>query len=215
MTPTFASGTSHSAEATAADHACAHLANGSPVIVVDDVRRAGESILMLAASSVTTESVARMVRYSSGFLCVAMPHDHGERLRIHPMPCAPDEPFGTRYCVSVDSVGTTTGISATDRALTARRLADPSATHTEFLRPGHVMSVLASPGGMHERQGRTETVVELLRMAQLPPVGVYAEIVGDSDGSVLTGAELSSFARQQGLPLVCLSQIRALWNDRS
>lgn len=205
--PMLLSTTKQSA-AEAISAACGQLAAGKHLILVDDLRRHGEAVMVLAGSHATTESIAYMVRHTSGLLRVALPQRVGERLQLQPMQCRSTEPHGTDYCVSVDSVETTTGISAADRARTISDLANSDTTHTDLIRPGHVIPVLARPGGVSELPGRAESIVDLMNRALLPPAGVYAEIITeDGTGDVAKGRPLTAFARSQGLPVLTISNL--------
>lgn len=125
--------------------------------------------------------MAWMVRHSSGYVCVPVPPARADALALPPMVAASEDPRGTAYTVSVDAShpSVTTGISAHDRALACRVLADPAAGPASLRRPGHVLPLRAHPGGVRARPGHTEAAVELCRLAGLSPAAAICEIVDD------------------------------------
>ncbi|MFD0363326.1 bifunctional 3,4-dihydroxy-2-butanone-4-phosphate synthase/GTP cyclohydrolase II [Nocardia sp. GCM10030253] len=187
--------------------ALAALAAGGMVVVVDDEDRENEGDLVLAAGLATPETIAFMVRYTSGVLCAPMAGADLDRLRLPPMTPVNEDPKGTAYTVSVDaSSGVTTGISAADRARTVQALADPLTGHDDLTRPGHVFPLRAHPSGVLGRAGHTEAAVDLTRLAGLRPAGVIAEIVLD-DGSMARLPELLDFADTHGLPIISIADL--------
>ncbi|WP_202515377.1 3,4-dihydroxy-2-butanone-4-phosphate synthase [Streptomyces sp. SID161] len=182
------------------------LRAGRPVIVVDDADREDEGDLVLAAQFATTEALAFFVRFTSGLICAPLAPEIADRLELPlmvPAACGVD---ATAYTVSVDAVGTGSGISATDRALTARTLADPACPPSRLRRPGHLFPLRARRGGIAERRGHTEATVHLLRLAGLSPVGIISEVC-DDDGSPARAEGLRSFAGEHGLVLVSIEQL--------
>jgi 3,4-dihydroxy 2-butanone 4-phosphate synthase / GTP cyclohydrolase II len=195
-----------------ADHrvraALTAIADGLPVVVVDDVDRENEGDLIFAASRATSRLVAFTVRHTSGFVCVAMPGEDCDRLGLPPMRAQGGDRFGTAYRVTVDLRGTGTGISATSRATTIAALSSPHATAADFLRPGHVVPLMARPGGVLERRGHTEAAVDLTRLAGLPPAGALSEIVSEErPGEMARGAELERFADRHALALLSIADL--------
>ncbi|NUL45177.1 3,4-dihydroxy-2-butanone-4-phosphate synthase [Cellulosimicrobium funkei] len=189
--------------------AIAAISAGRAVVVVDDADRENEGDIVFAAEAATPEIVALTVRYTSGVLCAPMPADVAERLDLPPMTASNEDPKGTAYTVSCDAIaGTTTGISAADRAITLKVLADPSATADLVSRPGHVFPLVAAAGGVAERRGHTEAAVELSRLAGRAPVGAIAELVND-DGSMMRLPLLRRFADRHRLPLVSIEDLVA------
>jgi 3,4-dihydroxy 2-butanone 4-phosphate synthase / GTP cyclohydrolase II len=193
------------------ERAIADMAAGRPVIVVDDADRENEGDLIFAAEMATPELVAFMVRYTSGYICVPLTDDDCDRLELPPMYHTNQDKRGTAYTVSVDArEGTTTGISAHDRALTMRRLADPAATAADFSRPGHVVPLRAKPGGVLRRPGHTEAAVDLCRLAGLHPAGVLCEIVSQKDVEDMARLdELEVFAAEHDLALISIADLIA------
>jgi len=149
------------------------------------------------------------VRHTSGIVCTPMPREEAKRLNLAPMVAENDAPHATAFTVSVDfKHGTTTGISAEDRTLTVRNLANPNAGPADFVRPGHIFPLVAREGGVLMRSGHTEAAVDLCKLADLPPVGVICELVND-DGSVMRGPQVSSFAETNGLKQVSVADLIA------
>lgn len=185
------------------------LRAGRPVIVVDDDDRENEGDLVMAAEFATAEALAFFVRWTSGLICAPMAPEIADRLELPLMvPPAPgtDTVETTAYTVSVDAVGVGSGISAADRALTVRTLADPATRPDGLIRPGHVLPLRACPGGIAERRGHTEAGVDLLRLAGLSPVAVISEVCED-DGSTAGFDRLRAFADEHGLALVSIEQL--------
>ncbi|MGH3930491.1 MAG: bifunctional 3,4-dihydroxy-2-butanone-4-phosphate synthase/GTP cyclohydrolase II [Pseudonocardiaceae bacterium] len=193
------------------DRAIADVANGRPVVVVDDEERENEGDLIFAASRATPELLAFMVRYTSGYICVALTGDDCDRLDLPPMYHTNQDKRGTAYTVTVDArAGVTTGISAADRAHTIRLLADPDAKSVDFVRPGHVVPLRAKEGGVLRRPGHTEAGVDLARLAGLPPAGVLCEIVSAKEsGEMARRDELEVFAAEHDLALITIADLIA------
>ncbi|MFD6552971.1 3,4-dihydroxy-2-butanone-4-phosphate synthase [Streptomyces sp. NPDC058398] len=189
--------------------AVGELRAGRPVIVVDDEDRENEGDLVMAAQFATAETMGFFVRFTSGLICVPMTDETADRLRLPLMvePAPGTDPIGTTaYTVSADAAGTGSGISAADRAATARTLADASTRPGQLVRPGHMFPLRARPGGVAERRGHTEATVDLLRLAGLAPVGVLSEVCED-DGSLARFDRLRAFADQHRLALVSIEQL--------
>jgi 3,4-dihydroxy 2-butanone 4-phosphate synthase/GTP cyclohydrolase II len=196
------------------ERALADLAEGRPVVVVDDEHRENEGDLVLAASKATPAQLGFMVRHTSGVVCVPMEARELDRLKLPPMTAVNEDRKGTAYSVSVDARdGTTTGISAADRARTIRVLVDSATEPHELTRPGHVFPLRAAAGGVLRRAGHTEAAVDLARLAGLTPAGVIAEIVND-DGSMARLPELRAFADTHGLALVSIADL-IVWRRRT
>jgi len=161
----------------------ASFKNGEFIVVLDDLSRENEGDLIISAQDVTPEKMAFMIRYSSGYVCAPMSPSLTQKLDLPQMVSNNEDPKGTAYTVSVDAESplTTTGISAHDRALTCRTLADTAATRGSFRRPGHVLPLRAKEGGVRERPGHTEAAVEFCRLAGKSSVGVIGEMVEDGE----------------------------------
>lgn len=180
---------------------------GQFVVVVDDTQRENEGDLILPAAQVTPEKIAFMVRHTSGVICVALPRERLGLLRLPQMVSENNEAQRTAFTVSVDYLkGTTTGISAADRATTIQALVDPLADHQEFARPGHVFPLRTTDGGVLRRPGHTEAAADLARLAGFYPAGVLCEIVRE-DGSMARRPDLFEFARSHGLPIITIADL--------
>ena len=141
---------------------------GRAIVVVDDEDRENEGDLIFGAQCATAEITGFMIRYTSGYICVGMEGETLDRLNLPPMTAVNEDSKGTAYAVSVDARGVeSTGISAADRAVTIRALADPRTQPADLTRPGHVMPLRAVPGGVLRRAGHTEASVDLARMASI------------------------------------------------
>jgi len=190
----------------AVNHLLEELRQGRPVILVDDEDRENEGDLIMAAEHVTPEWVNFMLRECRGLLCVALTEERAKALDLPLMVERNQDPQGTRFTVSVDARGTTTGISAFERAATIRLLADPEARPQDFRRPGHVFPLVARPGGVLRRAGHTEATVDLLRLAGLTPVGSLIEILKE-DGTMARLPHLLEFARRHGLKVGTIADL--------
>ena len=195
----------------AIERAVAAIADGKAVIVVDDEDRENEGDLIFAAEKTTPEMLAFMVRYTSGYVCVALTETDCDRLNLPPMFHTNQDGRGTAYTVTVDAKeGVSTGISATDRAHTIRLLADEKSSADDFTRPGHVVPLRAKEGGVLRRPGHTEASVDLARMAGLRPAGVLCEIVSQKDtGDMARRDELEVFAAEHDLEIITIADLIA------
>jgi len=182
---------------------------GEIVVVMDDDGRENEGDLIVAAVHCTPEKMAFIVRHTSGIVCAPMTRDDARRLNLTPMVADNDAPHSTAFTVSVDfKHGTTTGISAEDRTLTVRNLANGNVGASDFVRPGHIFPLVAREGGVLMRSGHTEAAVDLCKLAGLPPVGVICELVND-DGTVMRGPQVTAFAEKHGLRQVSVADLIA------
>ncbi|MET0190929.1 MAG: bifunctional 3,4-dihydroxy-2-butanone-4-phosphate synthase/GTP cyclohydrolase II [Pseudonocardia sediminis] len=193
------------------ERAIADLAEGKAVVVMDDEDRENEGDLIFAASKATPELVSFTVRYTSGYICVALTESDCGRLDLPPMHHTNADSFRTAFTVTVDAkAGITTGISATDRAHTIRLLADPETGSSDLVRPGHVLPLQAREGGVLRRPGHTEAAVDLARMAGLPAAGALCEIVSEKNGGEMArGDELGVFAADHDLTLITIADLIA------
>ncbi|WP_430780240.1 bifunctional 3,4-dihydroxy-2-butanone-4-phosphate synthase/GTP cyclohydrolase II [Actinoplanes sp. G11-F43] len=191
------------------ERAIADIAAGKAVIVVDDEDRENEGDLIFAAEHATPELVAFMVRYTSGYICVAIPEAEADRLDLPPMVQTNQDTLKTAYAVTVDaSHGITTGISAADRAHTIRLLASADSGPESFNRPGHVVPLRARRGGVRRRPGHTEAAVDLAALAGARPAGVLCEMVND-DGTMQRRPDLERFAAEHGVALITIADLVA------
>ena len=197
-----------SASFTAIPEAIEAFKNGEFLVVMDDEDRENEGDLIIAAEHVTQEKMAFLVRHSSGYVCVPMSTERAEKLDLQPMLKNQTDRHGTAYTVTCDYAdGTTTGISAHDRALTARKLADPTSTASGFIKPGHILPLRAVDGLLRKRRGHTEASVELCRLSGLEPVAVICELVRDDDGLMMRLDDCVGFAKKFGIKVVTIEQI--------
>ena len=183
---------------------------GKCLIVVDDEKRENEGDLVMPADKVTPEAVNFMVTHAKGLLCMPVT---GERLDELEMPLMVNghnsARYSTAFTVSVDyRKGTTTGISAHDRAATIKAMIDPSARPEEFARPGHLFPLRYEEGGVLVRPGHTEAIVDLARMAGMYPAGIVCEIL-NPDGTMARMPELEELSRKHDLNIVSIAQIIA------
>ena len=183
------------------------IAAGKFVVVVDDEDRENEGDLIIAAESVTAEDMAFMVKYTSGVVCCAITNERADALHLPLMVANNTEAMGTAFTISVDvAEGTTTGISASDRSLTCKALANGHIAASGFARPGHVFPLRARAGGVLKRAGHTEAAVDLATMAGLAPAGVLCEIVSD-DGTMARLPELIEFAQTHDIPIISIADM--------
>ena len=183
------------------------IADGRPVIVVDDADRENEGDIIFAASKATPELLAFTIRYGRGLICVPMLSADLERLNVPQMTSQNQEHHGTAFTISVDARdGITTGISAADRAKTIALLASPDSGPGDLVRPGHVFPLRYEEGGVLRRRGHTEAAVDLAVLAGLAPAGVVCEVIGD-DGTMMRLPALREFADEHGLALISIEQL--------
>jgi 3,4-dihydroxy 2-butanone 4-phosphate synthase/GTP cyclohydrolase II len=189
------------------DRAIEAIKAGNMIIVVDDEGRENEGDLVMAAQFITPEKVNFLTKYGRGLICVPMLFERLQRLELAPMVQVNTALHGTRFTVSVDAVkGTTTGISAHDRAATIKALADQGTKPEDLGRPGHIFPIQAMPGGVLTRAGHTEATVDLCRLAGLEPFGVLCEIL-DDDGSMARRSKLLQLAKDHDLPTVSVEEL--------
>lgn len=182
---------------------------GEIVIVTDDNDRENEGDLICAASLITPEKMAFIIRHTCGIVCAPVSSEEARRLRLEPMVASNDAPLGTAFTVTVDvRHGLTTGISAEQRSNTVRALANHNMGPNDFVRPGHIFPLIARDGGVLMRSGHTEAAVDLCRLAGLPPVGAICELAND-DGTVMKGAQIDAFAREHGLKRISVADLIA------
>ncbi|KAL1534356.1 Bifunctional riboflavin biosynthesis protein RIBA 1, chloroplastic [Salvia divinorum] len=185
------------------------IREGKMVVVVDDEDRENEGDLIMAASKVTPEAMAFFVKYGTGIVCVSMKEEDCERLQLPLMvkDKENEEKLSTAFTVSVDAKhGTTTGVSARDRATTILALASKDSKPEDFNRPGHIFPLMYREGGVLKRAGHTEAAVDLAVLAGSDPAGVLCEIV-DDDGSMARLPRLRQFAQQENLKIVSIADL--------
>lgn len=189
------------------EDAVAAIGRGEIVVVVDDEDRENEGDLIMAAEYATPEAIAFFVRHTSGLICVPMTGDRLDELDVPLMVKDNTEVQRTAFTYSVDfRHGTSTGISAADRAATIQALIDPSTRPADLARPGHIFPLRYRPGGTLKRAGHTEAAVDLARMAGLYPAGVLCEVVND-DGSMARVPDLVGFCQEHDLLLISIADL--------
>ncbi|PTX96828.1 bifunctional 3,4-dihydroxy-2-butanone-4-phosphate synthase/GTP cyclohydrolase II [Spartobacteria bacterium LR76] len=182
--------------------AIAEIQKGGMVIVTDDADRENEGDLVIAASHATPEAINFMVRFARGLVCAPITEERAKKLGLQRMVAHNRELYKTDFTVSVDAAkGVTTGISAQDRAHTARLLASDESVPNDLVQPGHIFPLQARPGGVLQRAGHTEAAVDLARLAGLDPSGVICEIMNE-DGSMARLPDLLKFKEEHKL-LIC------------
>jgi len=193
----------------AMEDALASFAAGEFLVVTDDENRENEGDLIISASQCTTEKMAWLIKHSSGYVCIALPAERLQALNIPMMVPDNQERHKTAYTVTVDyKHGTTTGISAHDRNLTARALASPSAQASDFTRPGHMVPLRAREGGVLTRRGHTESAIDLCYLTGQPPAGILCELVNDDAlGTMARRDECRAFADRWGLKLISVEML--------
>lgn len=191
----------------AIDEAISAIRHGRMVIVVDSENRENEGDLIVAAELVTPEHVSFMMRKGQGLVCIALTGERLDELSIPLMVENNSDRHSTAFTITVDyKFGTSTGISAGDRAITARALVDPRSRPNDFSRPGHLFPLRAHPKGVLGRPGHTEAAIELTRLANLTPGGVICEIAKD-DGSMARLDDLLVFSEQHSLPIIAITDL--------
>ncbi len=190
------------------EEAIEQLKRGGMIVVVDDEDRENEGDLIMAAEDATAESMAFFLEHTSGVICTPLEATRADELDLPLMVVANTEAQRTAFTVTVDySHGTTTGISAADRAATIRSLIDPATKPTDLNRPGHIFPLRYRPGGVLKRAGHTEATVDLCRLAGKYPSGVLCEIVTKDKSDMARMPELEAFAEEHGLPLVTIADL--------
>jgi len=183
------------------------LKSGGFIIISDDADRENEGDLVIAAESIHTEDVAFMLKHTGGVICVPMLPERLRELNIPPMVNENTDPNQTAFTVSVDARdGVTTGISASDRAITIKLLADPKSKPAHFTKPGHIFPLKYREGGVLKRAGHTEASLDLLKLAGMHPVAAISEIVHE-DGSMIRGDDLKRFSQKHKIPLISVSDL--------
>jgi len=191
------------------EEAVDRIASGEQIVVVDDADRENEGDLIFAAEKVTPEAINFMARHARGLICVSLTPERCDELDLPPMVEKNTSVHETAFTVSVEaSRGTTTGISAHDRAATVRALVDPATGPADLKRPGHMFPLRARRGGVLKRAGHTEAGIDLARLAGLRPAAVLCEVM-DEDGQMARLPRLIEFAREHGLGLTTVADLIA------
>jgi 3,4-dihydroxy 2-butanone 4-phosphate synthase/GTP cyclohydrolase II len=196
-----------STKLAAIEDAVAANARGEIVVVVDDEDRENEGVLIMAAEFSTPEKIAFFVKHTSGVICMPLTGERCDQLDLPLMVSNNTESHRTAFTVSVDfRHGTSTGISAADRASTIQALIDPATSPGDLARPGHIFPLRYREGGVLKRAGHTEAAVDLARMAGLYPAGVLCEIVND-DGTMSRVPDLETFCDEHDLLMITIADL--------
>ncbi|EHS56616.1 3,4-dihydroxy-2-butanone-4-phosphate synthase [Paenibacillus sp. Aloe-11] len=188
------------------EEALEDLKNGKVVIVVDDERRENEGDFVALAEKATPEVINFMITEGRGLVCVPITQQRAEALELHPMVEQNTDFHGTAFTVSVDHMETITGISAAERSLTVRALADDTVVGSDFRKPGHMFPLIARDGGVLQRAGHTEAAVDLARLSGFKPAGVICEIIKE-DGTMARLPDLAVFAKHHQLKLISIQDL--------
>jgi len=182
---------------------------GQPIILVDDEDRENEGDIVFPATFATQEKINFCATYARGLVCIAMHPSVAKQIGIAPVNTNHADPFHTAFFDSIDAIpalGITTGISAKERAITARQVVDPSAKPTDFIKPGHLFPVVAKEGGLLVRKGHTEAAVDLCLLTALSPAAIICEIM-DEEGDMLRRNGLVDFAKTHQLKMISIEQL--------
>ena len=188
------------------DEALEALRQGQCILVIDDPDRENEGDLICAAQFATTENVNLMASLAKGLICMPMSRELCERLNLPQMVTHNSDNHQTAFTVSVDHISTTTGISAVERGITARAIADPSSKPIDFRRPGHMFPLQAREGGVLVRAGHTEATVDLCRLTGLAEAGLCCEIMRE-DGTMMRTTELLELAKEHNIVCVTIKSL--------
>ncbi|MGC8842645.1 MAG: bifunctional 3,4-dihydroxy-2-butanone-4-phosphate synthase/GTP cyclohydrolase II [bacterium] len=189
------------------EKAIEEIKKGRMLIVVDDEHRENEGDLVVAAEKVTPQHIAFMAAYGRGLICVPITEERAKELDLPLMTAENTEAHRTAFTISVDAKkGTTTGISAQDRAKTIKALIDPATKPSDLARPGHIFPIIARKGGVLVRAGHTEAAVDLATLAGLYPAGVICEILND-DGTCARLPQLIEFAKKWDLHIITINSL--------
>src|SRR6202167_349844 len=189
------------------EEAIEDIRQGRMIVLVDDEDRENEGDLTMAAEKITPEAINFMATYGRGLICLSLSEQRCDALDLKPISARNTSAFGTPFCEPIDARrGTTTGISAWDRATTILAATHPHPKPEDLARPGHVYTLRARNGGVLVRAGQTEASVDLARIAGLDPSGVICEIMND-DGTMARIPQLTEFCRQHGMKLLTVADL--------
>ena len=184
------------------------LRAGKVILVTDDADRENEGDLIAASQSESTEILNFMAKEAKGLICMPLANSEAARLQLHPMVQHNTDNHETAFTVSIDAIETTTGISAEERAFTARQCCRPDLHPSDLRRPGHLFPLIAKEGGVLERNGHTEATVDLMRLAGLHPIGLCCEIMAE-DGTMMRESGLCAFAEKHQIPKISIQEIQS------
>ena len=183
--------------------------NGNPILVVDDESRENEGDIIFPADTATQEKLNLCASQAKGLVCIAIDTKIAKRLNLSPVASNHLDPFHTAFYDSIDAIphlGITTGISAKERAITAKHIANPNSQPTDFIKPGHLFPVVAKINGVLVRQGHTEAAVDLCKLTGHEPAAIICEVM-DDDGNMMRRNELFEFAKRLDLKAISIQQL--------
>ena len=183
------------------EEALEDLKKGKCIVVVDDEKRENEGDVIAAAEFATTDTINFMASYAKGLICMPMTQELASKLELYPMVTKNTDNHETAFTVSVDHIDTTTGISAYERAITAKKIVEENAKPQDFRRPGHMFPLIAKPMGVLQREGHTEATVDLMKLAGLKPCGLCCEIMRE-DGYMARLPYLIEFSKKHHLKMI-------------
>ena len=183
------------------EEALEDLKKGKCIVVVDDEKRENEGDVIAAADFATTDTINFMASYAKGLICMPMTQELASKLEFYPMVTKNTDNHETAFTVSVDHIDTTTGISAYERAITAKKIVEENAKPQDFRRPGHMFPLIAKPMGVLQREGHTEATVDLMKLAGLKPCGLCCEIMRE-DGYMARLPYLIEFSKKHHLKMI-------------
>ena len=182
------------------------LKNGEIVIVTDNPKRENEGDMICAAEFASGENINTMASLAKGLICMPMSEEIARRLDLKQMVTENTDNHSTAFTVSIDHVDTTTGISAYERSITAKKVIDENSSAEDFRRPGHMFPLVAKEGGVFVRGGHTEATVDLLKIAGLKQCGLCCEIMAD-DGQMMRGKEIFDLAQKLGMKITTVDEL--------
>jgi 3,4-dihydroxy 2-butanone 4-phosphate synthase/GTP cyclohydrolase II len=183
--------------------------NGNAIIVVDDEDRENEGDIVIPASTCTPDQLNFCANYGKGLVCIAIDHNTAIRLDLRKQRSNKKDPHHTAFLDAIDATiehGTSTGISAFDRSITAQLITNLDSKPSDFIKPGHLFPVLAKKGGIKERKGHTEAAVDLCKLCDLYPAAIICEIM-EQDGTMMRRNGLANFAQQHQLKIISINQL--------
>ena len=189
------------------EEALQELKKGKIILVTDDPDRENEGDFICAAEFATTENINFMATHGKGLICMPMSEEYVKKLNLPPMTAQNTDNHETAFTVSIDYIGTKTGISAEERGMTARACVSEDARPDDFRRPGHMFPLLAKPNGVLERDGHTEATVDLCRLAGLHACGLCCEIMRE-DGTMMRTTELRQLAEKWGITFMSIKELQ-------
>ena len=194
--------------------ALAALRAGRPVLLQDDEDRENEADLIVAASLLTEQTMALLIRECSGIVCLCLTPAHAQHLELRPMVEHNRSRYGTAFTVSIEArTGVGTGVSALDRLRTVQAATAPDAQADDIVSPGHVFPLVAKEGGVLARRGHTEGAVDLTRLAGLPPAAVLCELM-NADGTLAKGDAVRRFSALHDLPILSIEDLVSYRSDQ-